>query len=144
MMNAVGNTEVGNTEHGDGFGGSGRCAGGPVVGVERFTSAERAATVAAGADGEPSPRQVTLHLDGRVVTVPHRPGTTVLQSARFAGLRAPSSCETGSCATCMARVVEGEVHMRNNEALEPDEVAEGWVLTCQAEPLTASVTVVYE
>jgi hypothetical protein len=44
----------------------------------------------------------------------------------------------------MARVVEGSVLMRNNEALEPAEVAEGWVLTCQAVPTSSSVHVVYE
>jgi ferredoxin len=88
--------------------------------------------------------QVTIRLDGRRVTVAHRPGTTILQAARSAGLRAPSSCEAGSCATCMARVTIGEVRMRNNEALTPEEVAEGWVLTCQAEPTTPTVDVVYE
>ncbi|HEX4219236.1 MAG TPA: ferredoxin--NADP reductase, partial [Acidimicrobiales bacterium] len=47
---------------------------------------------------------VTISMGREQVTVRHRPGTTILQTARFAGLRAPSSCETGSCATCMARV----------------------------------------
>jgi 3-ketosteroid 9alpha-monooxygenase subunit B len=110
--------------------------------VERFTPADpppAAESVTAGPPGE-----ITIRLGGRTVTVAHRPGTTVLQTARFAGLRAPSSCESGSCATCMARVVDGEVRMRNNEALTRDEVADGWVLTCQAEPVTPSVTVVYE
>jgi 3-ketosteroid 9alpha-monooxygenase subunit B len=115
------------------------------VHLERFTPADELPAEEVAGGGEPSRQgEVTLHLDGRKVTVPHRPGMTVLQSARFAGLRAPSSCESGSCATCMARVVEGEARMRNNEALTPDEVADGWVLTCQAEPVTPSVTVVYE
>jgi ferredoxin-NADP reductase len=87
---------------------------------------------------------ITISMGRETVTVRHRPGTTILQTARFAGLRAPSSCESGSCATCMARVIEGDVEMRNNEALTPDEVAEGWVLTCQSLPTSSSLRVVYE
>lgn len=90
------------------------------------------------------PCEVTIRSHGRAVTVRHRPGTTLLQTARSAGVQAPSSCETGSCATCMARVTDGEARMRTNEALTPDEVADGWVLTCQAEPRGPAVTVVYE
>jgi 3-ketosteroid 9alpha-monooxygenase subunit B len=113
------------------------------VHVERFTPA---APIGRGLETGPeaTEREITIRLGGRKVTVSHRPGTTVLQSARFAGLGVPSSCETGSCATCMARVLQGEARMRNNEALTQDEVADGWVLTCQAEPVTPSLSVIYE
>jgi ferredoxin len=86
---------------------------------------------------------VTIELDGRVETLAHVAGTTLLQMARQAGMRPPSSCEAGNCATCMARIVEGEATMRVNDALEPDEVAEGWVLTCQAVPTGEHVRVRY-
>ncbi|WP_051105793.1 ferredoxin--NADP reductase [Parafrankia discariae] len=88
--------------------------------------------------------EVTIKLGGRTVTTTHRRPNTLLATARFAGLRPPSSCETGSCATCMARIVQGGAEMRINDALTPDEVAEGWVLTCQAVPTTPVVEVVYE
>jgi ferredoxin len=88
--------------------------------------------------------EVTIELDRRTTVVNYRPGNTLLQTARLAGLSPPSSCETGSCATCMARLVEGSARMLNNEALDDDEVAEGWVLTCQSLPTTPSVRVVYE
>lgn len=88
--------------------------------------------------------EVTIQLDRRTTVVPYRPGNTVLQTARMAGLAAPSSCETGSCATCMARLVEGSVRMINNDALTDDDVAEGWVLTCQSLPTSRTVRVVYE
>jgi ferredoxin len=88
--------------------------------------------------------EVTFELDRRTSVVPYREGNTLLQTARSAGLRAPSSCETGSCATCMARIVEGSVRMLNNDALTADEVVEGWVLTCQSLPTSPSVTVIYE
>jgi ferredoxin len=91
----------------------------------------------------PMPASVTIELDGRTATTQHHPGTTILQAARQAGLRPPSSCEQGNCATCMARLVEGTVEMRVNDALDDDEVAEGWILTCQSVPTSDTITVVY-
>lgn len=88
--------------------------------------------------------EVTIELDGRTTTLPYSAGDTLLQTARMAGLRAPSSCEVGSCGTCMARLTDGCVRMINNDALEDDEVEEGWVLTCQALPTSRTVRVVYE
>ena len=88
--------------------------------------------------------EVVIELDRRITTATYRAGNTLLQTARLAGLQAPYSCETGSCATCMARVVEGSARMLNNDALEDDEVADGWVLTCQALPTSKTVRVVYE
>jgi 3-ketosteroid 9alpha-monooxygenase subunit B len=69
---------------------------------------------------------------------------TLLQSARRAGLSPPFSCEAGNCATCIAHITEGEIKMRVNDALDDDEIADGWVLTCQSEPITPDVTVSYD
>lgn len=91
-----------------------------------------------------TPDEVTILLDGRTTVAQYYPGNTVLQTARMAGLQAPSSCETGSCATCMARLTEGSARMLNNEALDEEEVAEGWVLTCQAMPNSRTLRVEYE
>ena len=88
--------------------------------------------------------EVVIELDRRTTTATYRTGDTLLQTARSAGLQAPYSCETGSCGTCMARIIEGSARMVNNDALEDDEVAEGWVLTCQALPTSRTVRVVYE
>jgi ferredoxin-NADP reductase len=110
------------------------------VRTERFTPAALPPPPAAATDGV----EVTVSIGGRTVTARHREGASLLQTARFAGLRPPSSCEAGGCATCMARVVRGRAVMRHNDALTDDEIAEGWVLTCQAEPVTASVEVIYE
>ena len=98
---------------------------------------------------EPAPtlavtEEVTIELDRRTTTVTYSPGETLLQTARMAGLNPPSSCEVGSCGTCMARLTEGHARMLNNDALEDDEVEEGWVLTCQALPTSRTVRVVYE
>lgn len=88
--------------------------------------------------------EVVIELDRTTTTAAYRAGNTLLQTARIAGLRAPSSCETGSCGTCMARIVCGSARMLNNDALDDDEVADGWVLTCQSLPTSRSVHVVYE
>ena len=86
---------------------------------------------------------VTVEIEGRSGTTEHRPGTTILQTARQLGLEPPYSCEAGNCATCMAKVVEGSVEMHVNDALTDAEVEEGWVLTCQSMPTSSTVHVVY-
>jgi ferredoxin-NADP reductase len=90
------------------------------------------------------PDQVVLILKGKKNEVVYHAGDTVLETARRASLSAPSSCEAGSCATCMALIREGTATMRVNNALTRDEVEEGWVLTCQALPTSSSITVEYE
>lgn len=107
--------------------------------IERFTPARDEPPAAAG----PADARITVEIDGRVAVADHHPGTTILQMARQMGLAPPFSCESGNCATCMARVVEGAATMRANNALTPEEVADGWILTCQAEPATPTVRVVY-
>ena len=91
-----------------------------------------------------TPARITIDLAGQTATADHYPGTTILQTARQMGLAPPFSCESGSCATCMGRLVEGEVSMFVNNALTDDEVAEGLILTCQSVPTTPAVHVVYE
>ena len=88
--------------------------------------------------------QVTVTLGERTATISFRAGWTLVQAARAAGLKAPSSCHLGQCGTCMARVTVGKAEMTNNQVLTETEVAEGWVLTCQARPVTPTISVVYE
>jgi ferredoxin-NADP reductase len=127
------------------------------ISIERFDGpgeaaapapAESTGAAAAGAESAAAdadvPESVTLILGGRKVTVGYQAGDTVLQTARRGGLQAPFSCEAGDCATCMAIVREGSATMWVNNALTPDEVDEGWVLTCQALPRGRTVTVEYE
>lgn len=111
--------------------------------VEHFDVTDVAA--AAPPDtGDAVTDEVTIVLDGSTTTAPYFSGNTLLQTARMVGLRAPSSCEIGSCGTCMARLTQGSVRMINNDALDQDEVDDGWVLTCQALPTSPTVRVVYE
>jgi ferredoxin len=87
---------------------------------------------------------VTILLDRQKASVQRVENETLLESARRAGLSPPFSCEAGNCGTCMAKLVEGKATMRVNDALDEDEVDEGYILTCQGVPDTESVTVEYE
>ncbi|MGK8507491.1 2Fe-2S iron-sulfur cluster-binding protein [Nocardia asiatica] len=87
---------------------------------------------------------VTIILNGKRKTVPRKDGETLLESARRGGLTPPFSCEAGNCATCVAKVTAGSATLRQNNALTEDELADGYVLTCQAVPDTDSITVDYE
>jgi ferredoxin len=87
---------------------------------------------------------VTIHIERKKVSVPLVSGETLLETARRAGVNPPFNCEAGNCGTCMARLSEGSATMRVNDALDDDEVADGYVLTCQAIPDTPTITVHYE
>lgn len=106
-----------------------------LIHIERFTPPSDDDGETGPAPAEPATDlSVTITYRGRTETVAQRGAATILQSARWAGIQAPSTCEAGHCATCMAEVIEGDAEMRVNDALSPDEVAEGLVLTCQAVP----------
>jgi ferredoxin len=87
---------------------------------------------------------IEIRLDRRKHTVRYTPGDTILEAARRAGLNPPFQCQAGNCATCMAHLEAGSVSMRVNDALTPDEVEAGWVLTCQAIPTSREVVVDYD
>ncbi|MEP7035580.1 MAG: 1,2-phenylacetyl-CoA epoxidase subunit PaaE [Dermatophilaceae bacterium] len=95
--------------------------------------------------GVPSEAVVTVNLDGRttVIEMPSRL-ETILAATLRARPDAPFSCTGGICGTCRARLVEGEVRMDRNYALEPEEVAAGIVLACQSHPVTATVALDYD
>ncbi|MEV0676542.1 1,2-phenylacetyl-CoA epoxidase subunit PaaE [Actinosynnema sp. NPDC050436] len=86
----------------------------------------------------------TVILDGRTTTVPLPPDTPILDAAQRVRSDLPFACKGGVCGTCRALVVSGTVDMRRNYALEPREVAAGFVLTCQSVPVTPTVTVDFD
>jgi len=69
---------------------------------------------------------------------------SILDCASAAGLEVPFSCTSGVCGTCRARLVEGKVRMERNFALDKREVAAGFVLTCQAHPVTERVVLSFD
>jgi len=88
--------------------------------------------------------EVTVVLDGRTTTSTMPKDGTILDGAAATRNDLPFACKGGVCGTCRARVVEGDVVMRRNFALEPAEVAAGFVLTCQSTPTSAKVIVDFD
>jgi len=116
--------------------------------AERFTvgtltaaQSERARNLERAADG----RVVQVTIEGRRRRIAFDAGKgSILDNARSAGVPAPFACKTGVCSTCRARVVSGRVEMKANFGLSESEVAQGYVLTCQAVPLTDDVAIDYD
>jgi len=89
--------------------------------------------------------QVSVRLDGVTFEMElSYKGDNILDAALKHGADLPYACKGGVCSTCRAKVVEGEVDMEVNYALEKDEVAKGYILTCQAHPKTAKVVVDFD
>ena len=104
--------------------------------VEEVADADRIQGTADGA--------VKVTLDGQVIEVTVASDKTILEALVDAGYNPPYSCTSGACSTCIAKVTSGEVKMDVNHALDPDEVEEGYCLTCQAHPVTGGVEVSYD
>ena len=86
---------------------------------------------------------VSVTLDGRTRKVPFGEGN-ILDSARAAGLPAPFACKAGVCATCRAKLLSGKVEMGARYGLTDEELAAGYVLTCQSVPVGEGVAVDYD
>jgi ring-1,2-phenylacetyl-CoA epoxidase subunit PaaE len=117
--------------------------------AERFTVATEAAAEprapARATDGQPGLAEVTVIMDGRrrSFTMPMN-GESVLDGAARAGLELPFSCRAGVCSTCRTKVVQGQVAMDQNYALEEWELAQGYVLACQSKVKTPVLELDYD
>ncbi|WP_198970982.1 1,2-phenylacetyl-CoA epoxidase subunit PaaE [Xylophilus sp. ASV27] len=118
--------------------------------VERFGVALASATqvgavVHQAQPGDARQSRVTIVRDGLQREIAYTEGQpSILDAASAAGLEVPFSCTSGVCGTCRAKLMEGEVRMERNFALDKNEVAAGFVLTCQAHPLTERVTLSFD
>ncbi|MGN0123309.1 ferredoxin--NADP reductase [Rhodococcus sp. BUPNP1] len=115
---------------------------------ERFGSAAEPIKAEDAQESESAPSgevkgTVSIRLGNQRVSVPRHAGETLLESARRAGLAPPFSCEAGNCATCIAKVTHGSATMRVNDALSDEEIADGYVLTCQGVPDSEDIKVKY-
>jgi ring-1,2-phenylacetyl-CoA epoxidase subunit PaaE len=116
--------------------------------LERFTADRPPEALQAQLDALSKDAQgltMLVTLDGRKRRVPFSAEAgNILDSARLAGLPAPFACKAGVCATCRARVVSGEVEMAARYGLTDEEVAAGYVLTCQSVPRGEGLEVDYD
>jgi ring-1,2-phenylacetyl-CoA epoxidase subunit PaaE len=116
--------------------------------LERFTADRPPEALQAQLDAlsrEAQGATILVTLDGRKRRVPFSAEAgNILDSARLAGLPAPFACKAGVCATCRARVVAGEVEMAARYGLTDEEVAAGYVLTCQSVPKGEGLEVDYD
>jgi ring-1,2-phenylacetyl-CoA epoxidase subunit PaaE len=88
--------------------------------------------------------EVTVVLDGRATTLTLPREEAILDAAQKVRGDLPFACKGGVCGTCRARLTSGEVAMRRNYALEEDELAAGFVLTCQSRPMSDAVKVDFD
>ena len=88
--------------------------------------------------------EITVIIDGARRSFTMQKGQSVLEAALENGQEAPFSCKAGVCSTCMGKVLDGEVEMISNHALEDYEVERGYVLTCQSYPLSDTLTIDYD
>jgi ring-1,2-phenylacetyl-CoA epoxidase subunit PaaE len=105
--------------------------------------------------GKPRPKAVvqatslpkamaSLIIDGKRRDVPVAEDESILDAALRAGMDLPFACKGGMCSTCRAKLVEGDARMEVNYSLEPWELSAGFILTCQARPVSDKVVVDYD
>ena len=114
--------------------------------IERFTADRPPESISRAIEQlqqEAAGVTIAVTLDGRTRRVAFTEGN-ILDSARTAGMAAPFACKAGVCATCRAKVTSGKVEMAARYGLTDEEVAEGYVLTCQSVPLDDGVAVDYD
>jgi len=117
--------------------------------IERFgipdDSGPGRAAVQLPREGDAADARITIIRDGLSRDIDfHAEQGNILDAAAAAGLEVPFSCKSGVCCTCRAKLLEGEVRMERNFALEKHEVAAGFVLTCQSHPLTERVVLSFD
>ena len=112
---------------------------------ERFGVARKKQSKAAAQTVDEAPKaMVSVTMDGHAREFGLQEGDTLLDAAIKAGLDLPFSCQAGVCSTCRAKLVKGQVTMDANHALEPWELEQGFILTCQSRPTTNTIELDYD
>lgn len=108
---------------------------------ELFTTTEIKDELPVTADGE---AQIEVTVDDETFSFTMDKKMLVLDAVLKENIDAPYSCQGGVCSSCIARVTEGKAEMEKNQILTDGEIAEGFILTCQAHPITPTLKVDYD
>ena len=111
--------------------------------ASRRASAGRPRPIVVAAADKPK-AIATVISEGARADIPVAEGEAIIDAAIRAGRSLPYSCKGGMCCTCRARLLEGRVEMAVNYSLEPWETDAGYILTCQARPVTDRVVIDYD
>ena len=113
---------------------------------ERFTSnvSGDESTTHLGAAAPVDGAKLIVHLDGETIETEMKKGKSVLDTLLDLKYEPPYSCCSGSCSTCMAKIVKGKVEMEACYALDDDEIEEGFILTCQSHPTTEEIEITFD
>jgi ring-1,2-phenylacetyl-CoA epoxidase subunit PaaE len=124
---------------------AGETGGGRLRILRNLSAGSGGGGAATGIGGAEKISRVTVRLDGisHDFNLPYD-GSSLLDAALMEGVDLPFACKGGVCCTCRARLAEGQVEMEVNYALEADELAAGFILTCQSHPRTDRVIVDYD
>lgn len=112
-----------------------------VIHFELFTSSNSTENTVAVADGSTKTQVI---VDDETFEFTMSNSETILEAALKEDIDAPYSCQGGICSSCIARVTEGSASMRQNNILTDGEVADGLILTCQAQPTSSTIIVDYD
>ncbi len=112
--------------------------------TERFGVVQEGRPAVSHAEDAPE-ATITVIADGNTRQVDYHKGAeSILDVALASGMNLPYSCKGGVCNTCRCKVLEGKVRMDRNFALEQHDVDQGFVLSCQAHPLTEKVVISFD
>lgn len=85
--------------------------------------------------------KVKVHLDGSSYDLECEDDQTLLEAMQRVDIDVPTTCKEGECGTCRCHLETGTANLRRNKVLDAKELADGWILACQAEPTATSLTV---
>ncbi|HJQ56400.1 MAG TPA: ferredoxin--NADP reductase [Vineibacter sp.] len=113
--------------------------------IEHFEASGNPSVPMAPIEGaEVIPAFITIHFEGKAHKVPYSKGLSILNAARAAGLSPNSACEEGFCASCAAKKIKGKIVLANNDIYTEEDLASGWILTCQGHAFGEEVEITYD
>lgn len=111
---------------------------------ESFTVDEVETTKSTESSSQSETRKIKVQIYGEEHEIEVKPDETILAAGIRQSLDPPFSCQIGACATCQAKVLNGEVEMEADDALMEEDKIDGYVLTCTAHPVTDGVVIDYD